>query len=1250
MANQQTNQTANQQLKDQLDSYKSRVSKSRKRKRIAYIAGLCLVAVAIVGLVLPAATLEYGKTYCGQEEHTHTDACVNRTIVCTLPDTSNGNGHVHVPSCYDEQGNLACGKTAVAHMHLPSCVNAQGTALVCGQEETVHMHTLACVDEATNTYKCGSEGLAHVHGVTCYSLQDGSYVLVCKEPSVGHVHTLLCLDPETDEPACGLEEAIELSHVHTDACYDEELICGMEEHVHNELCYDEITEAIMKKDEESSAAKEAAEEAEGVEPGVAEGDLTEEEIAEARDQGLLFENDDVIVTFSVPEKYAEDIQLVVTETDEEVEFVEAVDATEEVNVEGEPVDDEAAQDGDNGEPVFFSEDGEETDGEGTDEATESDDAVDSANETLVAEPAVEEEPAYQINLHIEATLGGEPVEDISKLGMTAKLQMKPRVIAPILNEINYAEVAPEIKDEVGAEITVLQQPENAPDATISQIQAEQVDQVVVTSVQEAATSFDVVAAVFTARANNTPNAKFTVKYLAPVVVPALSNSGTLSVIDTAKRDSKGNLTSSGNGSNMPTNTKTPATQKLSLNSNGTVKTTDKEVDIYAAETFKYYKSPTLDHFNKVYKNTNYKLEKIRVKKGNTLVGEYAYDKNTTHFTNRPESAGKHDGLTFILIEDGCTIELVFKLEPGSETIKGSFYDYDITDGKIYSTQDNAASSTNGKNTSTQGTGTWYANTNQKGINSSGNYSGSGTKLGFGNINAGSGLGHLKWGSNQLNMYNWSANAYMGCTFGLVTGLSGDKIQYASGVQAPKLFNEGGATGKETYDNSALTFSRIGDTYILSSTLVDGKTTSNLGVFKNPQSKYPNIWTNNFWPVDNTRSHGTNNHDMTFGSSANYKNRNFTGADSVKYTGAKGSADSLKSGTLPQGDDGKDHNSFFGMHYTVKFNLTKDYVGPLEYLFFGDDDLWIFLDGKLVVDIGGVHSSVGEYVNLWDHIKKGTEGEHTLSVFYTERGASGSTCYMNFTLPSVSSSTIEQDTGAVTILKNVSAAKGSKELEKEFNFSIKLTDGKGNKLANDYSYTRFDKNGNEIDSNLIVWDGGSFSLKNGEYVTINYLPVGATYKIQEVFGTGENPPYNIDWEYYEKAKDAEEKLVSTDSGGALGKLPKEFEGTIGTTTTEYRLEYTNTVPPELPATGGVGTYWYWIGGGALIVLALLMLWRRQTLATATASSTFTKTEASVLAFFGDTQHASPSGKPESVYSKGWSRASKGDESTRKGGRY
>lgn len=112
-----------------------------------------------------------------------------------------------------------------------------------------------------------------------------------------------------------------------------------------------------------------------------------------------------------------------------------------------------------------------------------------------------------------------------------------------------------------------------------------------------------------------------------------------------------------------------------------------------------------------------------------------------------------------------------------------------------------------------------------------------------------------------------------------------------------------------------------------------------------------------------------------------------------------------------------HNYYFGMRYDVNFKLG-DYVGPLQYTFTGDDDLWVLMDGKVVLDIGGIHNKAEKTVDLWTkilnkdnptqneinaYIKKLSQDEknenHTITVLYMERGAGVSNCKMNFTLPS-----------------------------------------------------------------------------------------------------------------------------------------------------------------------------------------------------------------------------------------------------------
>lgn len=111
---------------------------------------------------------------------------------------------------------------------------------------------------------------------------------------------------------------------------------------------------------------------------------------------------------------------------------------------------------------------------------------------------------------------------------------------------------------------------------------------------------------------------------------------------------------------------------------------------------------------------------------------------------------------------------------------------------------------------------------------------------------------------------------------------------------------------------------------------------------------------------------------------------------------------------------KAQNYFFGMRYDVLFKIG-DYVGPMNYEFTGDDDLWVLLDGKVVLDLGGIHQAAGETVDIWEKLGKTAdqltpeekEKEHTLTVLHMERGAGESNCKMKFTLPSASIAEVSQ---------------------------------------------------------------------------------------------------------------------------------------------------------------------------------------------------------------------------------------------------
>ena len=107
------------------------------------------------------------------------------------------------------------------------------------------------------------------------------------------------------------------------------------------------------------------------------------------------------------------------------------------------------------------------------------------------------------------------------------------------------------------------------------------------------------------------------------------------------------------------------------------------------------------------------------------------------------------------------------------------------------------------------------------------------------------------------------------------------------------------------------------------------------------------------------------------------------------------------------DDVQGAKYYFGMRYDINFKLG-DYVGPLNYSFTGDDDLWVLLDGKVVIDLGGIHQALSATTDLWTALgfEKGVGATsdydknktHRLTILYMERGAWASNCKMEFTIP------------------------------------------------------------------------------------------------------------------------------------------------------------------------------------------------------------------------------------------------------------
>ena len=121
------------------------------------------------------------------------------------------------------------------------------------------------------------------------------------------------------------------------------------------------------------------------------------------------------------------------------------------------------------------------------------------------------------------------------------------------------------------------------------------------------------------------------------------------------------------------------------------------------------------------------------------------------------------------------------------------------------------------------------------------------------------------------------------------------------------------------------------------------------------------------------------------------------------------------------------NYAFGLRMDVSFYLSgvpgqldhngntpnRDVYGnEMHFQFNGDDDVWVLVDGQLVLDIGGIHGIEGGDVNfstgvvtvngvvdqaLSNVVKKIAAGEHTLTIMYLERGSSQSNAAFYFNL-------------------------------------------------------------------------------------------------------------------------------------------------------------------------------------------------------------------------------------------------------------
>ena len=94
-----------------------------------------------------------------------------------------------------------------------------------------------------------------------------------------------------------------------------------------------------------------------------------------------------------------------------------------------------------------------------------------------------------------------------------------------------------------------------------------------------------------------------------------------------------------------------------------------------------------------------------------------------------------------------------------------------------------------------------------------------------------------------------------------------------------------------------------------------------------------------------------------------------------------------------GNQGRSHN----YHFTYEIHTEFTYQPGQQFTFIGDDDVWVFIGGKRVIDLGGVHSQKTQSVDL-DTLGLTAGKTYDFDLFFAERHTTASNFKIETSIP------------------------------------------------------------------------------------------------------------------------------------------------------------------------------------------------------------------------------------------------------------